>query len=123
MGYAATTCLLLCLHRRRLRAASTSTSAAARELAEVALLCALTAAVGYGRVHLGYHTAEQVTAGLCLGAGCAAAVQQLTHAACQRWGPALLRLAPLRALAFRDTLSCRQDVHATEAALFAAKRD
>ena len=44
---------------------------------------------------------------------------RLTLAACQRWGAALLRLAPLRALHFRNTLGC-PDVHAAEAALFAS---
>lgn len=94
--------------------------ARAAQLLEVQLLCVLTAGVAYGRVYLGYHSPAQVAAGLALGAGCAAAWWWLTLAACgSAAARALLRWAPLRALHLRNTLGCA-DVHAAEAALFAA---
>lgn len=103
-------------------AAAVERLAQALPLLEVLLLLLLTAAVAYGRVHLGYHTPAQVAAGLALGTSLAAAWWRFTLTACLRWGPALLRLPLLRALHFRDTLGC-PDVHAAEAALFqAAKR-
>jgi membrane-associated phospholipid phosphatase len=147
MAFAATTSLLLYLHRQASSSSSSSreesaatwrTPAAARgsssssgkatplvdrlaravQLLEVQLLAGLTLAVAYGRIYLGYHTPGQVAAGLALGAAVAAVWWHLTLAVCQRWGAALPRLAPLRALHFRNTLGC-PDVHAAEAALFA----
>lgn len=140
MAYAATTALLLFLHRsaaaaagagagKRRRAAGAGASGASRaalvdrlarffELLEVQALMALTAAVAAGRVYLQYHTPQQVCAGLALGAATALVWWRLTLAACTgRWAPMLLRLAPLRALSMRNTLGFA-DVHASEAALF-----
>ncbi|PRW56337.1 aspartate mitochondrial [Chlorella sorokiniana] len=152
MAFAATTALLLYLHRRgsgsnrsrggrngsgsgsagakdtaAARTAQRGTAAAAAverlaqalPLLEVVLLLLLTAAVAYGRVHLGYHSPAQVAAGLALGSSLAAAWWRLTLTACERWGPALLRLPLLRALHFRDSLGCL-DVHAAEADLLKA---
>lgn len=147
MAFAATTSLLLYLHRQASSSSSREESAAtgrspaaarasssssgsgkatplvdrlarAVQLLEVQLLAGLTLAVAYGRIYLGYHTPGQMAAGLALGAAVAAVWWHLTLAVCQRWGAALLRLAPLRALHFRNTLGC-PDVHAAGAALFA----
>ena len=98
-------------------AAGISRLAQALPLLEVLLLLLLTAAVAYGRVHLGYHSPAQVAAGLALGTCLAAAWWRVTLAACQQWGAPLLRLPLLRALHFRNTLGC-SDVHAAEAAAF-----
>jgi dolichyldiphosphatase len=132
MAFAATTCALIFLHRQRLRRAGAGGQATspvggtgglaaalgrAVEGVQVLSLAALTAAVGYGRVYLGYHSPDQVAAGAALGAACAVVWWQLTAAACRQWGSALLRLAPLRALRLRDTLGF-PDVHAAEAAMF-----
>ena len=137
MAFATTTCLLLWLHRRRQQRIGLGVAAATRgkrpangdsmvdglarlvQAIEVAGLLALTAAVGYGRVYLGYHSADQVAAGLALGAACAVAWWHLTLLICRRWAGLLLGLAPLRALHFRNTLGTA-DPHAAEAALFAA---
>lgn len=89
------------------------------ELLEVQALLMLTAAVAYGRVYLQYHSAEQVLAGLALGASLAVAWWAITLAVCGRCSGWLLRLAPLRALHIRNTLGCA-NIHAKEAALFAA---
>ncbi len=103
-------------------AAAVERLAQALPLLEVLLLWVLTAAVAYGRVHLGYHTPAQVAAGLALGSSLAAAWWCITLAVCQRWGPVLLRLPLLRALHFRDTLGC-PDVHAAEAEIFVQTAD
>lgn len=124
MAFAATAAAFLFLHRQRLRhaagAGQASSAAAALgravEVGQVLGLAGLAAAVGYGRVYLGYHTPGQVAAGTALGAACAVIWWRLTAAACQRWGAPLLRLAPLRALHLRNTLGC-PDVHAAEAAI------
>lgn len=102
-------------------AAAVERLAQALPLLEVLLLWVLTAAVAYGRVHLGYHTPAQVAAGLALGSSLAAAWWCITLAVCQRWGP-VLRLPLLRALHFRDTLGC-PDVHAAEAEIFVQTAD
>lgn len=141
MAFAATTCLLLFLHRQRQRGSKTGAPSAAKvtasaarkraggggsmadslaravQLLEVQGLVALTTAVASGRVYLGYHTVGQVVAGLALGACCAVAWWRLTLAICQRCSALLLGLSPLRALHFRNTLGC-PDVHAAEATLF-----
>jgi membrane-associated phospholipid phosphatase len=148
MAFAAATALLLYLHRQASRSGSSRKGSTAKgrtpaaahcssssssgkaallvdrlaravQLLEVQVLAGLTLAVAYGRIYLGYHTPGQVAAGLALGAALAVVWWRLTLAACQRWGAALLRLAPLRALHFRNTLGC-PDVHAAEAALFAS---
>lgn len=131
MAFAAATCLLLHRHRQRQRqevggSASQAASgslvtrlARALELLELQLLLALTAAVGYGRVYLGYHTPGQVAAGMALGAAAAMLWWRVTLTACRRWAAPLLRLQPLCALGMRNTLDCG-DVHAREAALFSA---
>ena len=142
MAFAATTALLVYLHRRRSRSGAGSIAhmaaggagtsgrrdagggsvaqlSRAVELVQVLLLALLAAAVAYGRVYLGYHSAAQVAAGLALGSCLAAAWWALTLAACQRWAGGLLLLPLLRALHFRNTLGCA-DVHAREAALFGA---
>lgn len=134
VAFAATMSLLLFLHRQRQRGdhgrprpqgsgggsrggGLVDAMARAVHLLEVQALVLLAMAVGAGRVYLGYHSADQVAAGAVLGATFAGAWWQLTLAACQRWAALLLRLPPLQALSFRDTLSC-PDVHAAEAALF-----
>lgn len=130
IAFAAVTALLLFNHRTAAAEAArkqpaspsplTDRLARAVELLQLQALLALAAAVGYGRVYLGYHSPAQVAAGMALGAALAAAWWRLTLAACcGRWASALLRLAPLRALHMRSTLCCG-DVHAREAALFAA---
>ncbi len=70
MSYAFTTALLMHLHRRRNRK-NVKNSAPSRseviELIELVLLAALGALVGIARVYLGYHSADQVLAGVGLG--------------------------------------------------------
>lgn len=73
--------------------------------AEAAGLAALTGVVGAARVYLGYHSADQVLAGVVLGAAAAAAWFAAVGAVAPAVLPAVLRRsAPLRALVLRDTL-------------------
>lgn len=137
MAFAATTTVLLFLHRKAAEAAAQARRPGgpaagaspfverlgrAVQLLELQLLIAVTAAVAYGRVYLGYHSPGQVLAGLAMGAAAAAAWWRLTLAICRRWVTPLLRLPPLRALHFRNTLDQAQ-VHAREAALCAPHAD
>jgi dolichyldiphosphatase len=130
MAFAATTCALLYLRRRWQAGSSTqgtnrkaagetaankksragssaswgASVALAVEVLELLAVMSLAAAVAYGRMYLGYHSAAQVAAGLLLGTTCALAWWQLTRAICERWGDGLVRLQPLCALGFRNVL-------------------
>ena len=134
MSFAFATALLLYRQRRRAAAGSgrraprqpqQQDSAAAgqgprarrlsRLLTQVELLAlgALAVAVGYARVHLGYHTWGQVAAGAAVGAGFALLWHGLAARLRVLAYPRLERLSGEWGLWFRDTLGI-EDVHLAE---------
>lgn len=70
MSFAFTIALLMHQRRRYLRHISKRTTALSHafETFELILLGILALVVGYARIHLGYHSIDQVGAGFCLGA-------------------------------------------------------
>lgn len=69
MAYAFTTALLMHMHRRRNRNNSKLLATEILELFELIVLAGLSALVGIARVYLGYHSGNQVVAGMTLGSG------------------------------------------------------
>lgn len=105
MAFVAVTCFLLDRRRRELGPKPQLRATRAVQAAELLLLAVATAAVGYARVYLGYHSPAQVAAGAALGAAAAWAWFGLTLAVGPRLlFPWLLRLAQPLGLGLRDTL-------------------
>lgn len=69
MAYAFTTGVLMHVHRRKNRKNFNSSATEMFELFELVFLAGLSVLVGIARVYLGYHSVDQVLAGVALGSG------------------------------------------------------
>jgi membrane-associated phospholipid phosphatase len=69
MAYALTTAFLMHMHRRRNRKNFNSLPTEIFDVFELVILAGLSVLVGIARVYLGYHSVDQVMAGMMLGSG------------------------------------------------------